>query len=167
MIDTVPKKNDRTIQIRYLFTDFAKTGITRTSGPKINTDGDVTTWPKQAARKYGGQIPPTQSFDTLKAKPEYVHTMLVEPGQGAGGDDLVQMAYEPFVKLTFPSPYTSANTVRVSIGFLADRWDTASYLFNKTGGGNPKKKAALLCRSCPPCPAAPRSGPPSAQWPST
>ncbi|MFF9572230.1 hypothetical protein [Streptomyces sp. NPDC014685] len=29
VIDTVPKKNDRTIQIRYLFTDFAKTGTIR------------------------------------------------------------------------------------------------------------------------------------------
>nr|WP_237302809.1 hypothetical protein [Streptomyces sp. S063] len=140
VIETVPKKNDRTIRIQYLFTDFVKTGTTRTSGLKIDTDGDVTTWPKQAAKKYGGQVPPTQTFDALKAKPEYTHTMLIEPGQGTGTDDVVQMAYEPFVKLTFPSPYTSPNTGRVSVGFLAGRWDTASYLFNKTGGGNPKKK---------------------------
>ncbi|MGW3212852.1 NucA/NucB deoxyribonuclease domain-containing protein [Streptomyces parvus] len=140
VIETVPKKNDRTMRIQYLFTDFVKTGTTRTSGLKIDTDGDVTTWPKQAAKKYGGQVPPTQTFDALKAKPEYTHTMLIEPGQGTGTDDVVQMAYEPFVKLTFPSPYTSPNTGRVSVGFLAGRWDTAAYLFNKTGGGSPKKK---------------------------
>ncbi|MFF3689740.1 hypothetical protein [Streptomyces sp. NPDC002187] len=34
VIDTVPKKNDRTIRIQYLFTDFVKTGTTRTSRPR-------------------------------------------------------------------------------------------------------------------------------------
>ncbi|MEU4173535.1 NucA/NucB deoxyribonuclease domain-containing protein [Streptomyces sp. NPDC026589] len=158
VINTVPKKNDRTIQIQYLFTDFAKSGTTRTSGLKVDTDGDVTTWPKQAARKYGGQVPPTLTFDALKAKPEYIHTMLVEPGQGTGTDDVVQMAYEPFVKLTFPSPYASPNTGRVSVGFLAGRWDTASYLFNKTGGGNPKKKGGAALPVVPTLPYSSKTG---------
>ncbi|MEU3071682.1 NucA/NucB deoxyribonuclease domain-containing protein [Streptomyces sp. NPDC006906] len=160
VIETVPKKNDRTMRIQYLFTDFVKTGTTRTSGLRIDTDGDVTTWPKQAAKKYGGQVPPTQTFDALKAKPEYTHTMLVEPGQGTGTDDVVQMAYEPFVKLTFPSPYTSPNTGRVSVGFLAGRWDTASYLFNKTGGGNPKKKGGAALPLVATLPYSSQSGAP-------
>ncbi|WP_432068663.1 NucA/NucB deoxyribonuclease domain-containing protein [Streptomyces sp. C10-9-1] len=158
MIETVPKKNDRTIRVQYLFTDFVKTGSTRTSGLMVDTDGDVTTWPKSVARKYGGQVPPKQSFEALKAKPEYVHTMLVEAGHGTGKDDMVQMVYEPFVKLTFPTPYTSPNTGRVSVGFLAGRWDAASYLFNKTGGGNPKKKGGAALPVVPTLPYSSKAG---------
>ncbi|MGW0886414.1 hypothetical protein [Streptomyces sp. NPDC002671] len=140
VIDTIPKKYDRTIRMQYLFTNFDKAGSTRTSGLKGDTDGDVKTWPASVSMKYGGQVPPTQTYDSLKTKPEYFHTMLVEPGHGTGKDDLVQMVYEPYVKLTFPAPYTSPNTGRVNVGLLAGRWDSASYLFNKTGDGNPKKK---------------------------
>lgn len=139
VIETVPKKADRTVRVQYLFTDFRKSGSTKTSGLKVNTDGDVTTWPKAAKKKYGGKVPPTLSFDALKAKPEYTHTVLVQAGQGTGKDDVVQMAYEPFVQLSFPAPYTSPNTKRVSVGLLVGRWDAAAYLFNKTGGGDKKK----------------------------
>ncbi|MGW1769636.1 NucA/NucB deoxyribonuclease domain-containing protein [Streptomyces sp. NPDC002073] len=158
VIDTVPKKNDRTIRMQYLFTDFVK--VNSTSGLMIDTDGDVTTWPKSVARKYGGQVPPKQSFDSLKARPEYIHTMLVEPDQGTGKDDLVQMVYEPFVKLTFPAPYTSPNTGRVSAGFLAGRWDSALYLFNKTGGSNPKKRGGAALPVVPTLPYSSKTGAP-------
>ncbi|MFJ6940548.1 NucA/NucB deoxyribonuclease domain-containing protein [Streptomyces sp. NPDC101132] len=140
VIDTVPGKNDRTVRMQYLFTDFDKVGSTRTSGLKVDTDVKVTTVPKVLPRKSGGHIPPAQSYDALKAKPNYIHTFLVEPGHGDGKDDVSFLMYEPFIKLTFPAPYTSPNTGSVRVGFLAARWDAAPYLFNRRGGGNPKKK---------------------------
>ncbi|MER7763810.1 NucA/NucB deoxyribonuclease domain-containing protein [Streptomyces sp. NPDC097619] len=158
VIETVPKKNDRTIRVQYLFTDFVKTGSTQTGGLKVDTDGDITTWPKNVVKKFGGQVPPTLSFDALKARPEYVHTILVAPDQGSGKDDLVNMVYEPFVKLTFPAPYTSPDTGRVGVGFLAGRWDSASYLFNKTGDGVRAKRGGAALPVVPTLPYSSKAG---------
>ncbi|MCC9738478.1 hypothetical protein [Streptomyces sp. MNU89] len=139
VISTVPSRTDRTVHYRYLFTDFFKAGTTQTSGLKINTDADLKTWPSRTTKKQGGEVPPTKSFDALKANPEYLHTMLHEPGEGRGKDDVVTMAYQPFVTVTFPAPYLPPQTGRTRVGFLIAQWDKASYLFNKNGGGNPKK----------------------------
>ncbi|MFF0202718.1 hypothetical protein [Streptomyces sp. NPDC005017] len=160
VIETVPKKADRTIRVQYLFSDFRKSGTTKTSGLKVNTDGDVKMWPGSARKRYGGSVPPTLSFDQLKNKPEYKHTVLVEAGQGTGRDDVVNMAYEPFVQLSFPAPYVSPDTERVSVGLLVGRWDAAGYLFNKTGGGNPKKKGGAALPLVPTLPYSSKAGAP-------
>jgi len=144
VISTVPSRTDRTVHYQYLFTDFVKTGTTQTSGLKINTDADLTTWPSQTTKKQGGEVPPTKTFDALKADPEYLHTVLHEPGQGRGPDDVVTMAYEPFVSITYPAPYVPPQTGRTRVGFLIAQWDTASYLFNKNGGGDPKKAGGAV-----------------------
>ncbi|TVL89384.1 hypothetical protein CD790_28020 [Streptomyces sp. SAJ15] len=53
------------------------------------------------------------------------------------------MAYEPYIQLKFPPPYTSPNTGRVRVGFLAAQWDAAKYLNNSGGGGSAKKKGSV------------------------
>lgn len=138
VISTVPNPKDRAVHYQYLFTDFVKIGSAQTSGLKIKTDVDLTSWPAQAARKQTGQVPPTATFDTLRASPQFTQTLLYEPGQGRGKDDVVTMAYEPSVTFTYPPPYPGKpHTSRV--GFLIAQWDAATYLFNNKGGGDPKK----------------------------
>ncbi|MFD8462674.1 hypothetical protein ACFV27_38720 [Streptomyces antimycoticus] len=141
VISTVPDRKDRTVKYDYLFTDFFNEGRTGASSMKVNTDAELTTFPSSARKRQGGAIPPTKTFNALKASPKYQHTVIYDAGQGRGKDDVVALAYQPFLNLIVPPNWViQQGDGKVRVGFLAAQWDAAKYLYNAGGGGDAKKK---------------------------
>ncbi|MDT0547753.1 hypothetical protein [Streptomyces lonegramiae] len=141
VISTVPDRKDRTVKYDYLFTDFFNQGRTGAGTMKVNTDVETTTWPSGARKREGGAVPPTKTFNALKASPKYQHTVIFDAGQGRGKDDVIAMSYQPYVNVIIPPNWViREGDGKVRVGFLAAQWDAAKYLYNASGGGNAKKK---------------------------
>ncbi|MET8182467.1 hypothetical protein [Streptomyces sp. NPDC005336] len=141
VISTVPDRKDRTVHYQYLFTDFKNLGRTGAGGLKVNTDVNMQSWPSSARKREGGSIPPTKTFNALKASPKYQHSVIFDAGQGRGKDDHIAMAYQPYINIIIPPQWIiREGDGKVRVGFLAAQWDAAKYLYNSGGGGNPKKK---------------------------
>ncbi|WP_459247587.1 NucA/NucB deoxyribonuclease domain-containing protein, partial [Streptomyces youssoufiensis] len=140
---SVPDPKDRTVKFDYHFTNFKTTGETGASAMKGKTEVDSPHWPSSARKRQSGQIPPTSTFAALRAKPKCTHKVIFDGGQGRGTDDIVAMAYAPYLSTTAPPNWTGEGFVRARVGFLAAQWDSASYLGNRTGDVKKRGGAAF------------------------
>ncbi|MFJ8197150.1 NucA/NucB deoxyribonuclease domain-containing protein [Streptomyces sp. NPDC096152] len=136
-------KNSRTIDFRYYFTDFATTGTTGAATMPITTKGNIPqSWPAGAKYTRGGQMPGTKTFTQLKAQRTFHETVTAKPGQGSRSLDVLFAVYEPAISYAPPPGWTMTGGQGGKLFMLAPRWESASYLANSTGGGNPHKKGA-------------------------
>lgn len=137
-------KNSRTINFQYHYTDFTTTGSTGAAAMPITTKGNIPqSWPAGATYTRGGTMPGTKTFTQLKTQRTFNETVTAKPGQGSKKDlDLLFTVYEPAVSYTPPSGWTLRGSHGGKLFMLAPRWESASYLANSTGGGNPAKKGA-------------------------
>lgn len=137
-------KNSRTIDFRYYFTDFETSGTTGAAAMPITTKGSIPkSWPAGARYTRGGNKPGTKTFAELKALRTFHETVTAKPGQGSSGaTDLLFAVYEPVISYSPPAGWTLTGALGGKLFMLAPRWETATYLANSTGGGNPEKKGA-------------------------
>ncbi|MFE0187578.1 hypothetical protein [Streptomyces sp. NPDC058989] len=139
VLGTVPNVNDRTVSFDYHFSNFAATGNTKTSGLIVNTKVEQKVLVSHAQKRESGLIPPKKSFDALRAAPNYRHNVIFDAGQGAKPDDLISMAYIPYVSVKYPTGYVGTNPGPERVTFTAMNWDAASYLPNSRAA-DPKKR---------------------------
>ncbi|MCX5357343.1 hypothetical protein OG864_00925 [Streptomyces sp. NBC_00124] len=137
-------KNSRTIDFQYYFTDFVTTGTTGAATMPITTKGNIPqSWPAGARYTRGGNKPGTKTFTELQALRTFHETVHAQPGQGStGATDLLFAVYEPAISYTPPAGWALSGAQGGKLFMLAPRWETAKYLANSTGGGNPDKKGA-------------------------
>ncbi|WSQ15186.1 hypothetical protein OG604_50030 [Streptomyces sp. NBC_01231] len=137
-------KNSRTINFQYYFTDFDTTGTTGAAAMPITTKGNIPqSWPAGARYTRGGNKPGTKTFTQLKALRTFNETVNAKPGQGnTGATDLLFAVYEPAISYTPPAGWKLRGDHGGKLFMLAPRWESATYLANSTGGGNPAKKGA-------------------------
>ncbi|MFE4869545.1 RICIN domain-containing protein [Streptomyces sp. NPDC056682] len=150
VVGTVPQEADRTIHFDYYFTDFSKAGTTETDGQIHLLNGQLPqTWPSSAQPVFGGNLPTTyKSWDELSqgGGATFQHTVRFAPGQGtgAGAADTVFAAYQPVLTSLLPKGWDNGKGGQdlpdVKPFMMAPRWDSASYLRNSTGSGNPANK---------------------------
>ncbi|MFK0293930.1 hypothetical protein ACIQU6_26160 [Streptomyces sp. NPDC090442] len=130
VLGTIPNAKDRTVRFDYHFSHFSKAGNTKTSGLVVTTEVSQKLLVSKAQKRESGLIPPKESFDALKASPNYRHNVVFDAGQGTKPDDLITMAYVPFVSMKYPPEYTGVNPGQVRVTFTAMNWDAAPYLPN-------------------------------------
>ncbi|WP_245238664.1 hypothetical protein [Streptomyces sp. MZ04] len=155
-------KNSREIKYQYHFSEMGKDGTPPTSRLKVTTKGAIPqSWPSTVRYTQGGNMPGTKTFDQLKQLKTFTHTVNAKPGQGSSGSsDLVFSVYEPTIALTPPAGYTLGGAQGGKLFMLAPRWDTAKYLANSTGGGNPARKGAATFSYVTALPYSARQGAP-------
>ncbi|MFE6684282.1 hypothetical protein [Streptomyces sp. NPDC057729] len=140
---SVPKEADRTMSFDYDVTGFTAVGTTGVAGLKIGLKGVVPmTSPSKAKPVMNNALPVTKTWPQMQAAPHYTHTLRYAPGQGMGGAvmDLVYAVYQPEITSTLPAGWVGTSPVTGKPFMFAPRWDSASYLRNSTGAGNPANK---------------------------
>ncbi|MFF4291493.1 hypothetical protein ACFY0R_40365 [Streptomyces sp. NPDC001633] len=148
---TIPDARDRTVHFDYNFSNFSAAGNTKTSGLIVNTEVTQKVLVSQAKKRESGLIPPKKSFNALRAAPNYTHNVIFDAGQGTKPDDLISMAYVPYVSVKYPPEYVAGtNPGPQRVTFAGMNWDAASYLPNsrtadpkKRGGASFAYKVAL------------------------
>ncbi|MFH8635231.1 hypothetical protein ACH4CC_36020 [Streptomyces lydicus] len=148
---TIPDPRDRTVHFDYRFSNFAATGNTKTSGLMVTTEVTQKLLISNARKRESGLIPPKKSFNALRAAPNYTHNVIFDAGQGTKPDDLIGMAYVPYVSVKYPPEYVAGtNPGPQRVTFAAMNWDAASYLPNnrtvdpkKRGGASFSYKVTL------------------------
>ncbi|MGW2410137.1 NucA/NucB deoxyribonuclease domain-containing protein [Streptomyces sp. NPDC001739] len=142
VLGTVPDAKDRTVRFDYHFSNFAATGNTKTSGLIVNTKVEQKILVSHAQKRESGLMPPKKSFDALRAAPNYRHNVIFDAGQGVKPDDLIAMAYVPYVSVKYPTGYVGTNPGPERVTFAAMNWDAASYLPNSRAS-DPKKRGGV------------------------
>ncbi|WP_079154771.1 NucA/NucB deoxyribonuclease domain-containing protein [Streptomyces subrutilus] len=140
---TVPKEADRTMYFDYDVTDFTAVGSTGVSGLKIGLKGGIAAdWPAAATPVTSKSLPVTKTWLEMQSSPHYRHSVRYAPGQGtgAGAADVVAAVYQPEVTSTLPAGWVGESPKTGKPFMFAPRWDSASYLRNSTGAGNPANK---------------------------
>ncbi|MCC0097629.1 hypothetical protein K7B10_23165 [Streptomyces flavotricini] len=140
---TVPKEADRTMYFDYDVTDFTAVGSTGVSGLKIGLKSDIAAdWPAAATPVTSKTLPVTKTWLEMRSNPHYTHSVRYAPGQGsgAGAADVVAAVYQPEVTSTLPAGWVGESPKTGKPFMFAPRWDSASYLRNSTGAGNPANK---------------------------
>ncbi|MCQ4043785.1 hypothetical protein ACFOSC_26425 [Streptantibioticus rubrisoli] len=140
VLGTIPDPQDRTVRFNYHFSHFSASGETKTSELTVKTEVDKRVLISHAKDREGGSIPPTVSFDALEREPSYTHTVVFDAGQGTKPDDLITMAYVPYLSVKYPPQYvvgTVPGPQRVT--FAGMNWDAAPYLANAKAS-DPKKR---------------------------
>ncbi|MFJ9825268.1 hypothetical protein ACIRSU_12990 [Streptomyces sp. NPDC101160] len=140
---TVPKESDRTMYFDYDVTDFVSVGTAGAAGMRIGLKGVVPeNWPATARPVLSTTLPVTKTLPQMQASSHYAHTLRYAPGQGsgAGAADVVAAVCQPQIVATMPPGWVGPGQATAKPFMFAPRWDSASYLRNSTGGGNPANK---------------------------
>lgn len=135
------ERHSRRIDFQWHFVDMLTTGTTNTAALMITPVTSIPqVWPASAEIRQGGNVPTATSFARWTTLRTFQHTITVDPGQGTGPSDVVFAVYEPTIRMTFPTGVSGAREGDLFI--LPPRWDTASYLSNSGGGGDPSRAGA-------------------------
>ncbi|MCP9207112.1 NucA/NucB deoxyribonuclease domain-containing protein [Streptomyces sp. NEAU-Y11] len=148
VIGTIPNPKDRSVQFDYYYSNFHDSGRNLSEGLRVDTTLKMDMLHAPRARKtQSGSPPPSRTFDRLKRENRtYMHDVAFDAGQGVGPDDLITMAYQPTVKVTFPLawPGTPKPTDSQRITFAGMNWDAAGYLPNSDVADTKKRGGAAF-----------------------
>ncbi|MFE4331466.1 hypothetical protein ACFRCI_30575 [Streptomyces sp. NPDC056638] len=144
---SVPKEADRTMSFDYDVTGFTAVGTTGVAGLKIGLKGVVPeSYPSTAKPVVNNALPVTKTWPQMQAAPHYTHTLRYAPGQGTGSGaaDAIFAVYQPEITSTLPAGWVGTSPATGKPFMFAPRWDSASYLRNSTGAGNPANKGGAV-----------------------
>ncbi|WP_252370296.1 NucA/NucB deoxyribonuclease domain-containing protein [Streptomyces hygroscopicus] len=141
MLGKVYKDTSRDIEFDYRLFGFKKSGVTQTGGFLIGPGAQILPDPSRVRVNQSGKFPGMQSWDQLAQQSPitFSHVINAAPDQGSSGsDDLVQGSY----KATMGQLWPNGKPWVAELAPIAPRWDSAKYLKNSTGGGDPAKRGA-------------------------